>query len=222
MRIQSSLLSAVAPSPSLAAAQRARDLIAQGRDVVAVTVGEPDFPTPPEVIEAAFHAARGGETRYTAVAGTAVLRAAIHEKFARENGLSYDPEQEIIVAAGAKQVIYEALTATLNPGDEVIIFSPYWVSYPTIVRLCGAVPVIVPTRAENGFVATAEDLRQALTARTRWVVLNYPNNPSGAVATHAQYDALAQVLSDYPDVLVLSDEIYEHIRYDDMPLYLYP
>ena len=217
MNLPSRLLAAVPASQSIAAAQRARDLIASGRDIVSTTIGEPDFPTPPAVIEAAFAAARDGAPRYTAVPGTPALRAAIAAKFERENGLAYDPAKEIIVATGAKQVIYDALTATLNPGDEVIVFAPYWVSYPTIARLCGATPVIVPTRAENGFVPTADELRAALTPRTRWVMLNYPNNPTGAVATRAQYEALAQVLEAHPDVLVLSDEIYEHIRYDDQP-----
>ncbi|GAA5232184.1 pyridoxal phosphate-dependent aminotransferase [Verticiella sediminum] len=217
MNLQSRLLAAVSSSQSIATAQRARDLIAQGHDIVSVTIGEPDFPTPPAVIEAAFAAARQGATRYTPVPGTAALRCAIAGKFVSENGMAYDPDGEVFVATGAKQVIYDALTATLNPDDEVVVFAPYWVSYPTIARLCGATPVIVATRAENGFVPTAEELASALTPRTRWVMLNYPNNPTGAVATRAQYEALAQVLEARPDVFVLSDEIYEHIRYDDRP-----
>ncbi|MGE0807157.1 MAG: pyridoxal phosphate-dependent aminotransferase [Burkholderiaceae bacterium] len=215
--IQSARLAAVPSSPSIAAAQRARDLKTAGADLISVTIGEPDFATPPEVIEAAYAAARRGETRYTPVPGTLELRQAAADKFRTENSLNYDPRNEIIVGNGAKQLIYGALTATLDPGDEVIIFAPYWVSYPTIAQLAGAVPVIVPTQPQHGFFPTAEALEAAITERTRWVVLNYPNNPTGAIASHAQLAAFAEVLRRHPRILVLSDEIYEHIRFDGLP-----
>ena len=211
---ESHLLSRVPSSPSIAAAQRARDLKAAGHDIVSVTIGEPDFPTPARVIEAAFQAAKDGETRYTPVNGTLSLRTAIAHKFLTENHLEYSPDTEIVVATGAKQIIYGALTATLNPGDEVIIVAPYWVSYPSIALMSGALPVIVQALPEHGMVPTAEQLEQAITPRTRWLILNYPNNPSGAMASREQYEAIAQVLGRHPQILVLSDEIYEHIRYD--------
>lgn len=211
---QSRLVAAVPSSPSLATAQRARDIQAAGGDLVSLTIGEPDFPTPPEVVEAALAAARRGETRYTPVTGTTALRAAIAAKFAQENGLHYDPASQILVSTGAKQAIYNALTATLDPCDEVIVFAPYWVSYPSIAQLVGARPVVIATRPEHGFVPRPEDLAAAITSRTRWVVLNYPNNPSGAVASLEQYAALAEVLARHPGIRVLSDEIYEHICYD--------
>ncbi|MPT40115.1 MAG: pyridoxal phosphate-dependent aminotransferase [Achromobacter sp.] len=212
--IQSHLLAGVPASQSIAAGQRARDLKAAGHDIVAVTVGEPDFATPPEVIEAAFAAARDGQTKYTPVSGTVGLRQAIARKFQQENALVYDPSAEILVGTGAKQVIYDALIATLNPGDEVIIVAPYWVSYPSIARMAGATPVFIEASPEHGLVPTAAQLEAAITPRTRWLMLNYPNNPSGAIASREQYAALAKVLERYPDILVMSDEIYEHIRFD--------
>ncbi|MGE4339767.1 MAG: pyridoxal phosphate-dependent aminotransferase [Pigmentiphaga sp.] len=211
---QSKLVAAVPSSPSLATAQRARDIQASGGDLVSLTIGEPDFPTPPEVVEAALTAARRGETRYTPVTGTAALRSAITNKFARENGLEYDPASQILVATGAKQAIYNAFTATLDPSDEVIVFAPYWVSYPSIAQLVGARPVVIATNHEHDFIPRPEDLEAAITSRTRWVVLNFPNNPSGAVASLAQYTALAEVLERHPGIRILSDEIYEHICYD--------
>lgn len=213
---ESHLLASIPASQSIATAQRARDLIATGKDIISVVIGEPDFATPASVIDAAARAAHQGQTRYTPVMGTPQLRAAVARKFSEENQLDYDPNNEIIIGTGAKQLIYEALMATLNPGDEVIICAPYWVSYPSITRLAGALPRIIQTDPCNNFVPTAGQLDKAINKKTRWLVLNYPNNPSGAVASAEQYAGLAEVLEQYPQIHVLSDEIYEHICYDGL------
>jgi aspartate aminotransferase len=183
-----------------------------GRDVISLGTGEPDFPTPAFVIDAAHKAARAGETTYTATVGTLALRQAIATDCARVNG--YSPAvAEIIVSSGAKQVIFNAMFATLEPGDEVIIGAPYWTSYPDIIGVCGGKPVVVTTTAEAGFAITADQLRAAITPRTRWLLLNSPGNPSGAVYSAAQMQALAEVLRDNPHVGIISDEIYQHICY---------
>lgn len=183
-----------------------------GRDVISLGTGEPDFPTPAPVIDAAHRAAQAGQTTYTATAGTAELRAAIAADCERVNG--YRPAtSEIIVCTGAKQVIFNAFFATLEPGEEVIIGAPYWTSYPDMVGVCGGKPVIIPTTAENDFAITAEQLAAAITPRTRWLLLNSPGNPSGAVYTAGQLQALAEVLRDHPQVGVIADEIYQHICY---------
>ena len=206
-------LSAVKPSASMAASMAAKALRATGVDVIDLGLGEPDFPTPPHIAEAAHAAAVKGETLYTAAAGTPALRAAVAEKFRRENGLDYGPD-DIVVANGAKQIIFNALMATLNDGDQAIIPAPYFVSYPEMVKLLGGVPVMPVCTAEDGFRLTPDALRAAITPRTKWLFLNMPGNPSGAAYSRAELQALGAVLADHPQVLILSDEIYEHILFD--------
>lgn len=213
MSFISDALARIKPSPTVAITGRARELAAQGRDIIALSAGEPDFDTPAHIGQAAKDAIDAGHTRYTAVDGIPRLKAAIAAKFARENGLDYDPAQ-VTVGTGGKQVLFNALLATVNPGDEVIIPAPYWVSYPDIVRLAGGDPVIVPARVEQGFRITAEQLRAAITPRTKWVILNSPSNPSGAGYDEASLRALTDVLVDHPHVWVLADDIYEHITFD--------
>ncbi|WP_337183544.1 pyridoxal phosphate-dependent aminotransferase [Shinella sp.] len=208
-----SRLSAVKPSASMAVSQAARDLAATGIDVIDLGLGEPDFPAPAHITEAAFAAARSERMLYTASLGTADLRKAIAAKFRRENGLAYAID-EIAVANGAKQIIFNALMATLEAGDEAILPAPYFVSYPEMVKLFGGVPVTPACPAGNGFRLTPEVLEAALTDKTRWLFLNMPGNPSGAVYSEAQLQALGAVLAKYPDVMILSDEIYEHILFD--------
>jgi len=204
----------IKPSATIAVTQKARDLAAQGRDVIGLGAGEPDFPTPDNIKQAAFRAIERNETRYTAVEGIPELRKAICEKFKRENGLDYKPAQTL-VAPGGKAIIFNAFVATLNPGDEVIIPAPYWVSYPDIVQLCGATPVIVQTREADGFRMSAAALAKAITPKTKWLMLNAPSNPTGAAYSAANLRALANVLLDHPQIWVLTDDMYEHILYDD-------
>lgn len=211
-------LQRIKPSPSSMAGQHARMLRAQGRDIVGLTSGEPDFDTPAHIREAAYRAMNDGQTRYTDVGGTAALREAIRAKFARENGLDYGLD-EIIVSTGAKQIIFNAIMATVDTGDEVIVPAPYWVSYPDITLLANGTPVIVDTRAENGFRLQAEELERAITPKTRWLILNGPNNPSGANFTEADLQALADVLRKHPHVWILTDDIYEHLLYDGRRFY---
>ena len=195
------------------AGQRARELRAQGRDIVSLTAGEPDFDTPDHIKEAARRAMAQGQTRYTDVGGTPALKEAVAHKFKAENELAYAP-QEIIVGTGAKQVIFNALMCTVEAGDEVIVPAPYWVSYPDIVRLAGGTPVIAECSAGEGFKLSPEKLERAITARTRWLVLNSPNNPSGASYTREELIALGEVLERHPHVWILTDDIYEHLLYD--------
>ena len=209
----SSRLSAVRPSPTIAITRLANELRRQGRDVIGLSQGEPDFDTPAHVKEAAKAAIDAGATKYTDVDGTPELKRAIVGKFKNENGLSYDVAQ-ISVGTGGKQVLYNALCATLDAGDEVIIPAPYWVSYPDMVVLAGGTPVIVPCGETDGFKLTASSLRAAITPRTKWLVLNSPSNPTGAGYSAADLKALAAVLLEHPHVLVLTDDMYEHIRYD--------
>jgi aspartate aminotransferase len=209
----SKALGRIKPSPTIAVSQKARDLIAAGRDVIGLGAGEPDFPTPENIKQAAFRAIERNETRYTAVEGIPELRKAIVEKFKRENGLDYKPAQTL-VAPGGKAIIFNAFVATLNPGDEVIVPAPYWVSYPDIVQLCGATPVIIEATAASGFRITPEQLAKAITPKTKWVMLNAPSNPTGAAYTAAHLKALAGVLVDHPHVWILTDDMYEHILYD--------
>lgn len=206
-------LSRIKPSPTIAVTQKAAELRAEGRDVIGLGAGEPDFDTPENIKAAASAAMARGETKYTAVAGTPALRAAICEKFKRENGLDYTPDQ-ITVGCGGKQVIYNALSATLNPGDEVIIPAPYWVSYPDITLLAEGTPVVVECPADNGFKLTPADLERAITPKTKWVILNSPNNPTGAAYSAADLTALADVLDRHPHVWVMTDDMYEHLVYD--------
>jgi aspartate aminotransferase len=203
----------VATSPSTLAAQRAREMKAAGADIVTLTTGEPDFPTPEHIIDAAFRAARAGQTRYTTVSGTPELKAAIIEKFRRENGLDYAPEN-IIIGNGGKHVLFNALMSTVERGVEVIIAAPYWISYPEIVQLAGGTPRLVPCGADVGFKLTPGALEAAIGPATRWVILNSPSNPSGAVYSTDELAALAEVLLRHPDVAILTDDIYEHILFD--------
>lgn len=210
----SAALERIKPSPTIAVSQKARDLKRQGEDVIALAAGEPDFPTPEHIADAGVKAIRDGKTGYTAVDGIPELKEAVAEKFKRDNGLDYDPGTEIAVTPGGKFMIYAAFMATLNPGDEVIVPAPYWVSYPDITLLCGGKPVVVETRQDDGFVLQAEDLEAAITEKTRWVILNSPGNPTGGVASREELKALADVLLRHPHVWVLTDDIYEHIVYD--------
>ncbi|GAB3970538.1 aspartate transaminase [Actinoallomurus acanthiterrae] len=202
----------IKPSPSTAAAQRVRELKAQGQQILDLTVGEPDFDTPDHVKAAAIEAIGRGETKYTPVNGTPQLRAAIADKLARRHGLRY-PTEQITVGGGAKQIIFLALTATLNPGDAVIVPAPYWVSYPDMVLANDGIPVVVPCSEADGFKLTAQRLESAITDATRWVILNAPNNPTGAAYTTDDLRALADVLLAHPHVRVLTDEIYDEIWY---------
>ncbi|EEX11737.1 aspartate aminotransferase A [Citreicella sp. SE45] len=200
-------------SEILAIGARAAELRASGRDIITLGAGEPDFDTPDHIKQAAWEAMQRGETKYTALTGTAALKKAIAGKFARENGLDYRPS-EIIACTGAKQVIFNAMMATLNPGDEVIIPTPYWVTYSDIVELCGGTPVLVPCAADQGFRLTAAQLREAITPRTRWLMLNSPSNPSGAAYAAEHLRPLIDVLLEAPHVWLMVDDMYEHIVYD--------
>jgi len=204
----------IKPSPTFAAAGRVKALLAEGRDIIDLTLGEPDFDTPDPIKAAAIAAIERGETKYTPVDGTMAFKKTICEKFFTENGLEYKPE-EISVGTGGKQVIYNALTVTIQEGDEVIIPAPYWVSYPDIVVLAGAKPVIVPLSADSGFKITSAMLRATITPRTKWLIINSPSNPCGAAYTAAELQALVDELKQHPHVMVLSDDLYEHIVYGD-------
>ncbi len=213
LRFLSDAINRIQPSATIAVTQKARELKAQGRDVIGLGAGEPDFDTPDNVKEAAIAAIKRGETKYTAVEGIPELRKAVAAKFKRENDLVYAPEQ-CLVAPGGKAVIFNALLATLNPGDEVIVPAPYWVSYPDIAMLAGAKPVIVETRLEDNFKLTPEALDRAITPKTKWLIFNQPSNPSGACYSEAQLKALTDVLLKHPHVWVLTDDMYEHLIYD--------
>lgn len=214
MSIISNRLQAVKPSPTLSVTQKAAELKAAGRDVIGLGAGEPDFDTPAHICEAAAKAIEAGQTRYTAVAGTLELRKAICEKFKRENNLDYTPDQ-IQVACGGKQNIFNAIMASVNPRDEVIIPAPYWVSYPDITIIAEGKPVIVETTKENGFRLKAQDLEAAITPKTKWLILNSPSNPTGAAYRKEDIEALAEVLRKYPHVWIMTDDMYEHITYGD-------
>jgi aspartate aminotransferase len=206
-------LARIKPSATIAVSDKARELTAAGRDIISLGAGEPDFDTPDNIKEAAIRAIRAGKTKYTNVDGIAELKAAIVAKFKRENNLDYGPE-EVSVGSGGKQVLFNALMATLNPGDEVVIPAPYWVSYPEIVALAGATPVPVETTLASGFKLTPAGLDKAITPKTKWVILNSPSNPSGAAYTRAELKALAAVILKHPNVWVLTDDMYEHLIYD--------
>jgi aspartate aminotransferase len=207
----------IKPSPSSAAADRMAEMRRQGQKIVNLAIGEPDFDTPEHIISAGIDALKRGETRYTQVSGTLALREAISRKFKRENGLEYSPK-EIIVTCGAKHAIFNALSVSVEAGDEVIIPAPYWVSYPDMVLACDGTPVPVICREEDGFRLSPAALEAAITPNTRWLIFNSPTNPSGATYTTAQLRELADVLVKYPHVLVLMDDIYEHIRFDNDPV----
>ncbi|PZO66699.1 MAG: aspartate transaminase [Paracoccus denitrificans] len=213
MSFLSDALLRVKPSATIAISTRARELSAEGRDIIALSAGEPDFDTPKNIRDAAKDAIDAGHTRYTAPDGIPQLKQAICRKFERENGLSYKPA-EITVGTGGKQILYNALMATVNPGDEVIIPAPYWVSYPDMVLLAGGTPVFVTAGLDAGYKITPEQLRAAITPRTKWLILNSPSNPSGAAYDHDDMKALTDVLLDFPHVWVLADDIYEHLVFD--------
>ncbi|MDR7036533.1 MULTISPECIES: pyridoxal phosphate-dependent aminotransferase [Methylobacterium] len=207
-------LSRVKPSATIAMTQKARELKAQGMDVISLSVGEPDFDTPDHIKEAAIEAIRRGETKYPPVSGINPLREAIVKKFKRENGLDYKVSQTI-VGTGGKHVIYNALLASLNPGDEVVIPRPYWVSYPEMVILCGATPVFADTDMAHDFKLQPEDLERVITPKTKWIILNSPSNPSGAAYTRDEMKRITDVLMRHPHVWVLTDDMYEHLTYGD-------
>ena len=214
MSFLSQTLARVQPSPTIAMSNKAAALKAEGRDIISLSAGEPDFDTPEHIRAAAKAAIDAGHTRYTQVDGIPELKRAICAKFARDNGLGYAPEQ-VSVGSGGKQVLYNALMATLNPGDEVIIPAPYWVSYPDMVKLAGGVPVIVECPSQTGYKMTAEQLEAAITPRTKWFLFNSPSNPTGAGYSRAELGALTDVLLRHPHVWVMSDDMYEHLAYGD-------
>lgn len=218
MSIIAKRLSAVKPSPTLAVTTKAKELKAQGVDVVDLGVGEPDFPTPKHICDAAKAALDRGETKYVPVAGTLAFRQAICGKLKRENNLDYTSD-EITVNCGGKGTLYNLFIATVDEGDEVVIPAPYWVSYPDMVRLAGGTPVFVTGYEENGFKITPDDLEKAITPKTKWFVLNSPSNPSGAAYSREELRALADVLARHENVWIVSDEIYEHIVYDGFKSY---
>jgi aspartate aminotransferase len=208
-------LSRIKPSATMAVTDKARALKASGRDVIGLGAGEPDFDTPDNIKRAAIKAIESGKAaKYTAVEGIAELKSAIVDKFKRENNLEYKPNQ-IIISTGGKQVLFNALMVTLNPGEEVIIPAPYWVSYPDMVLLAGGEPVIVPSRMEDGFKITPEALEKAITPKTKWIIFNSPSNPTGAAYTKAELKAITDVLVRHPHVWIMSDDMYEHLVYDD-------
>ncbi|WP_075534628.1 pyridoxal phosphate-dependent aminotransferase [Candidatus Pelagibacter communis] len=213
MSIISDSLKRIKPSPTIAVSQKAKELKAAGKDVIGLGAGEPDFDTPENIKNAAIKAIKGGDTKYTTVDGTNALKEAIVKKFKRENNINYTVDQ-ITVGAGGKHVIYNLMMATLNKGDEVIIPAPYWVSYPDIVLLAGANPVVIECSEEQGFKLSAKDLESKINNNTKWVILNSPSNPTGACYSEQEIKNLSQVLKRNPHVNILSDDIYEHITYD--------
>lgn len=214
MAFLSDTLARVKPSPTIAVTNKARELAAAGRDIIGLGAGEPDFDTPQNIKDAAKRAIDAGKTKYTAVDGIPELKAAICTKFLRENGLTYTPAQ-VTVGTGGKQILYNALMATLNPGDEVIIPAPYWVSYPDMVLLAGGTPVPVVAGIETQFKLTPEQLESAITPKTKWFIFNSPSNPTGAGYTRDELKALTDVLMRHPHVWVMSDDMYEHLVFDD-------
>jgi aspartate aminotransferase len=214
MAFLSDAIGRIKPSPTIAISDLAKKLKAEGRDIIALSAGEPDFDTPDNIKQAAIRAIERGETKYTAVDGMPELKAAISRKFKRENGLDYKPNQ-ITVGTGGKQVLFNALVATINPGDEVIIPAPYWVSYPDIVLFAGGTPVPVIGKLEDGFKIKPAALEKAITKKTKWLIFNSPSNPTGAAYTRAELKALTDVLVKHPHVWVLTDDMYEHLVYDD-------
>ncbi|MHB8886487.1 MAG: pyridoxal phosphate-dependent aminotransferase [Methylovirgula sp.] len=214
MAFISDALLRVKPSATIAVTQKARDLKNAGRDIISLSIGEPDFDTPDNIKKAAIAAIERGETKYTPVAGIQPLREAIAAKFKRENGLDYKPSQTI-VGTGGKHILFNAFLATVNPGDEVIIPAPYWVSYPDMVVIAGGTPVTIETKMAQGFKLQPDDLAKAITPKTKWLMLNSPSNPSGAAYSYDEMKALTDVLLAHPHVWVLSDDIYEHLIYGD-------
>jgi aspartate aminotransferase len=218
MSIVSNSLKRIKPSPTLAVSQKARELKAAGKDIIGLGAGEPDFDTPENIKKAAIDAINNGETKYTAVDGTPALKKAIVNKFKRENNLEYLPEQ-ISVGAGGKQIIFNAILSTVNPGDEVIIPAPYWVSYPDIVLLAGGIPKIVKCSEKNNFKITPSELEKSITDKTKWIIINSPSNPTGSGYARKELEALGDVLKKNKNVFILSDDIYEHITYDNFQFF---
>ena len=218
MSIVSNSLKRIKPSPTIAVTSKAREMRAAGRDVIGLGAGEPDFDTPDNIKEAAIEAIRKGDTKYTAVDGTPAIKKAIQAKFSRENDLSYELDQ-ISVGTGGKQVLYNAFMATINKGDEVIIPAPYWVSYPDIVLLAGGKPKIVKCDEKNNFKLTPEKLRKAISKKTKWIIINSPSNPTGSGYTKDEIVALSKILLKYKNIYILSDDIYEHITYDNFKFF---
>ncbi|MDC0524602.1 pyridoxal phosphate-dependent aminotransferase [Pelagibacteraceae bacterium] len=214
MSIVSNTLKRIKPSPTIAVSSKARELRAAGRDVIGLGAGEPDFDTPDNIKEAAIEAIKKGDTKYTAVDGTPALKKAIQSKFKRENNLSYEVNQ-ITVGTGGKQVLYNAFMATINKGDEVIIPAPYWVSYPDIILLAGGKPNIVKCEEKDNFKITPLKLKKAITKKTKWIILNSPSNPTGSSYTKSEITELAEILKKNKKIYILSDDIYEHITYDN-------
>ena len=213
MSIISDSLKKIKPSPTIAVTQKARELKAAGKDVIGLGAGEPDFDTPDNIKQAAIKAINDGDTKYTAVDGTQALKKAIVEKFKKENNLEYTADQ-VTVGAGGKHVIYNAMMATLNEGDEVIVPAPYWVSYPDIVLLAGGKPVVMKCDEKQGFKINPSDLEKFITPKTKWIILNSPSNPTGACYTEKDIREIAKVLENHPHVYILSDDIYEHVTYE--------
>jgi aspartate aminotransferase len=213
MSIVSNNLKRIKPSPTLAVNQKARELKAAGKDVISLGAGEPDFDTPNNIKQAAIKAINDGDTKYTAVDGTPILKDAIIRKFKRENNLDYQADQ-ITVGAGGKHVIYNAMMATLNEGDEVVIPAPYWVSYPDIVLLAGGTPIILECNEKQGFKINPLELEKSITKKTKWIILNSPSNPTGACYSEDDIRKIAKVLLKHPHVYILSDDIYEHVAYE--------
>ena len=218
MSIISNNLKRIKPSPTIAVTTKAREMRASGKDVIGLGAGEPDFDTPDNIKKAAIDAIQNGDTKYTTVDGTKALKEAIVKKFKRENNLNYTIDQ-ITVGAGGKHVIYNLMMATLNKGDEVIIPAPYWVSYPDIVLLAGANPIVIECSEDQGFKLSAKDLEAKITNNTKWLILNSPSNPTGACYSEQEIKNLSQVLKRNPHVNILSDDIYEHITYDDFKFF---
>jgi len=218
MSIISDSLKRIKPSPTIAVTQKAKELKAAGKDVIGLGAGEPDFDTPDNIKKAAIDAIQSGDTKYTAVDGTKDLKEAIVKKFKRENNLNYTIDQ-ITVGAGGKHVIYNLMMATLNKGDEVIIPAPYWVSYPDIVLLAGANPIVIECSEDQGFKLSAKDLEAKINNNTKWLILNSPSNPTGACYSEQEIKNLSQVLKRNPHVNILSDDIYEHITYDNFKFF---
>ena len=214
MTFLSDTLSRVKPSPTIAVTNKAAELKAAGEDVIGLGAGEPDFDTPQNIKDAAIAAIQAGKTKYTAVDGIPELKQAICAKFKRENGLDYTPAQ-VSVGTGGKQILYNALMATLNPGDEVVIPAPYWVSYPDMVLLAGGTPVVAEAQLQTGYKLTPEQLEAAITPRTKWLIFNSPSNPTGAGYSRAELKGLTDVLMRHPHVWVMTDDMYEHLAYDD-------
>ena len=218
MSIVSNSLKRIKPSPTIAVTQKARELKASGKDIIGLGAGEPDFDTPDNIKKAAIKAINDGDTKYTAVDGTPVLKEAIVQKFKRENNLKYEIDQ-VTVGTGGKQVIYNAMMATLNEGDEVIVPAPYWVSYPDIVLLAGGTPVILECNEKQGFKIDPKKLEKIITKKTKWIILNSPSNPTGACYTEKDIQEIALVLKKHSHVYILSDDIYEHVIYEDFKFF---